>query len=186
MKRTILSLTFLVAVLAACTPSAERQDNTRVQDQQAHYATTQPVPFFDYSLDRDVLIQIYESKNEARQTSTVIESFSGELLFSCPSIGYGIAADVQITNPLAPFRHSTESWSEGVTVEQPEPNGLFSSKNTDATYVLCVRDNGDVAPIYTEEKVTVFPFAITIGEDGVIQDVGDDSSITVDLETEAP
>lgn len=180
MSRT-LAIVALALLVVACTPSAERQDNTRVQDQQAHYAVTQPIPFFDYSLDRDVLIQIYEAKNEARQTVSIIESFTGELLFTCPSIGYGLPADTQLTNPLAPFRYSTESWSEGVTVEQPEPNGLFSSKNTDATYVLCIRENGDIAPIYTEEKVTVFPFGIEIGEDGVIRDTGGESNITIEI-----
>ena len=67
-------------------------------------------------------------------------------------------------------------------MEQAEPNGVYSSKNTDATYVLCVRDNGDVAPVYTEHKVTTFPFPVEVGPDGLIRDAGGPSSITLDVE----
>jgi len=50
--------------------------------------------------------------------------------------------------------------------EQTEPNGLFSSKNTDGTWVLFVDENGDIAPIYSEHKVTVFPFAVVKNDSG--------------------
>ncbi len=50
--------------------------------------------------------------------------------------------------------------------EEAEPTGLFSSKNTDGTWVLFVDTNGDIAPIYTEHKVTTFPFAVKKSSDG--------------------
>lgn len=179
MKKLVIVLAAIVIVTVGCeyTPDSEEQTSQVVEDQQAHYIKTQPVPFFDHSQDRDTLIQIYEAKNEARQTNSVITSFTGEILFTCPSIGYGVAADTQLTNPLQQVGGSYGY----TTVEQPEPNGLFSSKNTDATYVLCVRDNGDVVPVYTESKVTTFPFGVDVDENGLVTDAGDDSTITVDV-----
>jgi len=47
---------------------------------------------------------------------------------------------------------------QGSVIEQPEPNGLFSSKNTVGTWVLCTQSDGTVYPVYTELNVTAFPF----------------------------
>ena len=142
------------------TPTAERADAEAVNDQQTHYRSVQPVPFFDYSLQRNVYTQIYTATNEARSTYTVVESVTGETKFHCPSVGYGIPADVSLTNPVQGV-HPRNSGAGGATsIEQAEPNGLFSSKNTDGTWVLCVTSTGEVAPIYTEHKVTTFPFTV--------------------------
>lgn len=141
----------------------EAKDREVVQNQQAHYAKGQPLPFFDFSIPRDILSQIYHVvTTESRSTYSVIESMTGETRFHGPSIGYGIPADTQLTNPLQPqwTQHGT------VAIEQAEPNGLFSSKNTDGTWVLFVDANGDITPIYTEHKVTTFPFIVRKDENG--------------------
>jgi len=140
--------------------TSDRADREIVNNQQEHYAKVQPLPFFDYSIPRDVVIQIYKVVTaEARSTYTIIESITGETKFHGPSIGYGIPTDTQLTNPIKYER-------EGATIEQAEPTGLFSSKNTDGTWVLFVDSNGDIAPIYTEHKVTTFPFAVKKSADG--------------------
>ncbi len=81
---------------------------------------------------------------------------SPDVLFETPSQGYPIPVDTQLTNPLQPAWHSVDS----AVIEQAEPNGLFSSKNSDATYVMALNDDGTVSPIYTELKVTTFPFPV--------------------------
>ena len=170
----------LVAVfITGCEQNSIRQDTETVDRQQKTYAVNQPVPFFEWSQDRAVLTQIYIQKNEARNTWTVISSDgTGQPRFACPSVGFAIPADAQLTNPLQVYYNSS-----GAVVEQAEPNGLYSSKNTDGTYVLCVRKNGDVAPVYTEMKATTFPFPVRWNEaTGMWEDIEDQpSSITVDL-----
>ena len=127
---------------------------------QKRYAKAQPVPVFDFSIPRDVYIQIYNVvTSEARTTYSVITSITGEVIYSGPSIGYAIPCDAQLTNPLQPAY-------EGTVIEQAEPNGLFSSKNTDGTWVLFVDSDGSVTPIYTEQKVTTFPFAVVRNSNG--------------------
>ena len=178
MKKIFL-VTAIALIVAGCGSLAdsEQQDNIRVQDQQAHYATIQPIPYFDFSMDRDTLIQIYKAKNEARQTHSVVMSQgTGTVVWDCPSIGFPLPADVQLTNPL-----QVQGGSYGyTTIEQPEPNGLFSSKNTDATFVQCVGPDGSVSPVYTEQKVTTFPFPVTISDAGKIERAGA-STITIDV-----
>lgn len=144
--------------LAACIePGQETKDSTVVENQQKIYAATQPIPVFKWSQDRDNLIQIYTLKVTAsRATHSVVRSNgTGEVLWHCESIGFPIPADTQLTNPL-------QAQYQGTVIEQAEPNGLFTGKNTDATYVLCVDSHGAVSPQYTEAKVEAFSRPIDV------------------------
>ncbi|MEI8067928.1 MAG: hypothetical protein WCG91_03210 [Candidatus Shapirobacteria bacterium] len=167
----------LIGGLAACSPTQEGKDSKIVQSQQEIYAKNQPIPIFNWSQDRDNLIQIYVAKNEARNTFSAIASMTGETKFLSPTIGFPLPADIQLTNPLQVVGNSY-----GSVVEQAEPNGLFSSKNTDATYILAVRKNGDVVPIYSEFKVTAFPFAVKVDPaTGMWNEVDVDSESTIKI-----
>ena len=169
MKARNIFIFIMLAILAMFTfgceweGGQEAEDRKIVENQQDHYAKVQPLPFYDYSIPRDIVIQIYNVvTQEARSTYTVIESITGETKFHGPSLGYGIPADVQLTNPLKP----AFPWRDSGIIEQAEPNGLFSSKNTDGTWVLFVDKNGDITPVYTEHKVTTFPYAVKKAPDG--------------------
>lgn len=174
--KNIIILVVLSFALIGCVPRADEVDQRTVNQQQTVYTQNQPVPVFDWSQDRDTFIQIYKAKNEARNTwSVVTAQGTGQPIWMCPSVGFPIPADSQLTNPVQALG------SGGAVIEQAEPNGLFSSKNTDATYVLCVMSNGDISPVYTEQKVTTFPFPVQI-KDGSIQMVqGGQSTIKIDL-----
>ncbi len=43
------------------------------------------------------------------------------------------------------------------TIGQAEPNGVFASTNTSATWVICTSSTGALEPVYVESKVTVYP-----------------------------
>lgn len=163
-----VSLSLLLAFLGACEyqEAADTKDKAVVNEQQKVYATTQPIPTFKWSQDRDNLIQIYKQKNDARNTYAVVRSSgTGEILWHCPSIGFPIPADTQLTNPLQ-ILYAT---SAGVgVVEQAEPNGLFTSKNTDGTYVFCVDSQGNVSPQYTELKAEVFTRPVKVENGKVV------------------
>ena len=159
-KPALVAVVAVVVASIGCDPGgSEANDRDVVEKQQDHYSKVQPLPFYDFSIPRDVLIQIYNVvTQEAHNTYTVVASMTGVVQFHGPSIGYGIPADTQLTNPLRPawaYRYNA-----GEIIEQAEPNGLFSSKNTDGTWILFVDDNGDITPVYTEQKVTTFPFAV--------------------------
>ena len=162
MKRAIIILVlFSVLVWAWAAGGSERQDRELVQEQQKHYQKVLPIPFYDYSIPRDVLIQIYDVvTTRAYITYTVIQSITGQTFYHGPSIGYGIPVDTSLTNPLQPY------YDDEGPVGQAEPNGLFSSENTDGTWVLFLQPDGAVAPIYTEHKVTTFPFVVKQTEAG--------------------
>ncbi len=180
MRKIIFTIVIIsLFMIMGCFNSADRVDRVAVEEQQEHFQKVYPVPHYDYSIPRDVLIQIYDVvTTQAYTTYTVIESITGETKFHGPSVGYGIPVDTQLTNPLRP---AYSSGSSGI-IEQAEPAGVFSSKNTDGTWVLFINPDGNVVPIYTEHKVTTFPFIVEKAESGEWVRVGrGDSEFTIDI-----
>lgn len=161
----IIAGVFIVTLYAfgigGCPPSttsSEKADRGTVQAQQGQYRASQPVPTFDYSTERDAAIQLYSARNENVNTHTVWRSDLGAIEGHCPSIGYPIPYDTSLTNPLQPAYNSSYC---GAGIEQAEPNGLFASHNSIATWVRCTY-KGKVTPVYVESKVTAYPYPVVI------------------------
>jgi hypothetical protein len=158
-----LCFLLMVSCLPGCADgciASEEADRRRVDSQQKQYAIAQPIPYFEWSQERDTAIQLYKLRNEKVRTWTVWRSDYGMIEGDCESTGYPLPYDVQLTNPLA-----RPSGASTVVVEQPEPNGLFSSKHTTATWIRSVvRHNGKVmeVPIYVEGKVTCYPYPVRV------------------------
>jgi len=171
---------FLVAgILIGCEETynkSVRKDRIVTDQQLQHYQTVQPVPVFDYSIPRDVLTQIYTILTiGAVSTYTVVTDDFGGVFYQGPSIGFPIPADVQLTNPLQAMHY------DGAVVEQMEPNGLYSSKNTNATYVLWVQEDGSVAPGYYELRANAFMYPVVKTDKGWVKAEGASATTTIDM-----
>lgn len=180
MKRLFLfvSMLLMVMVMAACGAAAEQAMTQQTDDAAAQWFMANPLPTFNHYFEAGTVRQLYFIRNDARNTWTVWRSDgTGMIEDWCPSVGYGIPYDTSLTNPLKPYYNTTSS---GVVVEQPEPNLLFPSKNTKATWVLCIRPNGKVAPVYVESTVTTYPWPIDV-VDGKVVDKGEPASSTIEL-----
>lgn len=154
-----IALISLVACACDGKLDANELDEQAVQRQQAQYVTAQPVPAFDWSLERHIVIQLYELRNQKVATHSVWRSDMGTIEGDCPSMGFGIPYDTSLTNPLV---METGYSGAAAAVEQPEPNGIFLSKNTSATWVLCTGPAGSLEPVYVESKVTVYPGTVKV------------------------
>jgi len=155
--KNITKLTMSVlalGLLVGCQENSETSDKKVVQSQQAQYSKSQPIPVFRHSMERELVIKLYNLRNEKVLTHTVWRSDYGLIEGDCPSMGYGIPYDTSLTNPLQSY-HNT-------SIGQAEPNGIFASTNTSATWVMCIGQAGTLEPIYVESKVTVYPYALTI------------------------
>lgn len=155
----------LMFLVIGCEQNADEADRVKVEAQQSQYAKAQPIPQFDFSLERGVVIQLYSARNKKVATHTVWRSNTGMVEGDCPSIGYPIPYDTSLTNPLKRDFHSTRG---SVVLEQPEPNGVFASKNSIATWVRCIVSQGETfeeVPIYIESKVTTYPFPVIVNYD---------------------
>jgi len=92
-------------------------------------------------------------------TPTVVvgkTSIGGKLTFLGETIGYGISAATQYTNPQKDVRVE-------YSMPQADPNGLFSPSSAEGTWVLMKDPNGDkTLPIYCEPRIVVMPFKLKV------------------------
>lgn len=167
MKKLRLAILASSILLAGCGKyeTSESRDAEKVAMQQDQYAKGQPIPAFDWSLERDLVTKLYQIRNQKVTTHSVWRSNYGTIEGDCPSYGYGIPYDTSLTNPLVATSTASERAfrSDSLTsIEQAEPNGIFASKNTSATWVMCLGQNGDIEPVYVETKVTVYPGPVKV------------------------
>jgi len=171
MKRVYILFMMLVAIvsivfLSGCDvqPSQTKKDKDAVERQQSQYSKSQPIPTYDWSLERHMVTQLYNIRNLEATTHSVWRSDRGMIEGDCTSMGFGIPYDTSLTNPLTAKKFATYQESLRV-VEQPEPNGIFASKNTQATWVMCAGTGGVIEPVYIETKVTVYPYPVKVDYD---------------------
>lgn len=161
----IITLIIAVVFVAGCTiddrTSSQKADAEAVDRQQSQYTKSQPIPAYDYSLERDLLIQLYNIRNQKVSTHSVWRSNYGMVEDDCPSMGFGIPYDTSLTNPWVATKMYT-SGGGAVAIGQPEPNGVFASTNTSATWVICIGPAGLLEPVYVESKVSVYPYPVTV------------------------
>ena len=149
--------------LTACVDETQTdKDRQSVERQQSQYSKSQPVPAYDWSLERHLVTQLYDIRNLEATTHSVWRSDRGMIEGDCASIGFGIPYDTSLTNPLQGKYYSNGGTA---TIEQAEPNGIFASKNTNATWVMCAGAGGAIEPVYVETKVTVYPYPVSVNYD---------------------
>lgn len=158
MKKVTFIL-FLLSIVNCVGTSSEEKDVKRVQQQQKQYSAGQPIPAFNWSLERHLVIELYKIRNQKVATHSVWRSDHGVIEGDCPSYGYGIPYDTSLTNPLMAAGYSHAALT---SIEQAEPNGIFASKNTSATWVMCLGLSGSLEPVYVETKVTVYPGPVKV------------------------
>ena len=102
---------------------------------------------------------LYELRDQPNyRTYTYIVTMNGNLVKICDSVGYGINASIQYSNPdkIVPMDQG-QYGGEG-TMPQAEPNGLFMPQGLAATYVMCVVPGKDeVQAVYLEPEIVVSP-----------------------------
>lgn len=171
--KSIIRITFLLSILSffligmvSCDlkDSQETKDLKKVDRQQEQYSIAQPVNSFDWSLERHLVIELYNLRNKKVATHAVWRSDYGLIEGDCPSMGFGIPYDTSLTNPLRATDEDPEGFDKSslTTIEQAEPNGIFASKNTTATWVMCVGKSGQIEPVYVESKVTIYPGPVKV------------------------
>ena len=168
MKKLSAVVLCLSILLVGCNykPSQEQKDSKAVEAQQSQYAKAQPIPAYDYSLERELVIKLYNLRNEKVSTHSVWRSNSGIVEGDCTSMGFGIPYDTSLTNPnqISAKRvgySGNKHYADG-TIGQAEPNGIFASTNTSATWVMCISKSGAIEPHYVESKVTVYPYQVNV------------------------
>jgi len=158
---SIASLAVLGISLVGCEYTPTSDEIQRAQQEQILQESTSQtgMPAIKNFRERKLLKQILEMRDQdglVTYTYTVPET-TGRPVFLCNSVGYGLPAATQYTNP----QKTEYSGSTGVTtLPQADPNGLFSPESAEGTWVLCSDPNGSgkTRPVYVEPRIIVSPF----------------------------
>lgn len=111
--------------------------------------------------EKKILKDIYELRDQEGLTTYtyLFNELNGKLVFLGESIGYGIPAATQFTNPQ---KVQGSDYRALVAIAQADPNGLFSPASAEGTWVLLKNPNGkEVKPIYVEPRIVVSPFKLS-------------------------
>lgn len=182
---SLLGTTFCGA-LGGCDekPSAAQVEQRGQDAQMGQFLRNQPVPSFDWSLERHMLIALYAARQRATSTFSVVQSeYTGKILWSCASIGFPLPYAAQLTNPRQIVTTSQAAgignhFADGVVAQQ-EPNGLFTPAQSEATWVPCVDDQGQITPVYEEKRVTVFLRPMREQDGGLVPVPSAQASLTI-------
>ena len=157
--RKALMLLFAVFALSAqdCgNNQANREQASQTAELQQESNRQVGMPGVTNFTEKRLVRQLYELRDQQDLTTyTYVVDFEGRLWHVCNSIGYGIPFSAQFSNPeVYQYRGS------GVTLPQPEPNGLWPPTSTSATWVVCASPDGEFVPLYVEPSITVSPFPL--------------------------
>jgi len=158
----IASVAVLGVALVGCdyTPSSDEVQQEQQERILQEGSAQTGMPAIKNFRERKLLKQIIEMRDQdglVTYTYTVPET-TGRPVFLCNSIGYGLPAATQYTNPEKVDYHS----SGIVTIPQADPNGLFSPSSAEGTWVMCTDPSGTgkTRPVYVEPRVIVSPFQL--------------------------
>ncbi len=161
--RRVLCVVVVVglALLVGCEDTSSDGRQRSEQEIILQQATSQVgLPAIKNFRERKILKDIYELRDQEGLTTYtyVFNELQGKLVFLGESIGYGIPAAMQYTNPEKPLANLAEA----STIRQADPNGLFSPDSAEGTWVLLKNPNGkEVLPVYIEPRIVVSPFKLS-------------------------
>lgn len=174
MKKILLAMVFALAATAAHagwfdSPSPSSDEAVAIQMEallkEAERQTG--LPAITNFTERRMVKWLYELRDQPNyRTFTYIVTINGKFIKICDSIGYGINASIQYSNPqkVVDFEdfvgHRVDS-NLG-TIPQAEPNALFMPEGLAATYVMCiVPGKEEVEAVYIEPEIIVTTFDLT-------------------------
>ena len=161
----ILSILFLSAcerqTATASTADQRAAEQTKQASSEADRKVGGPPHIIHYTEKRNLKL-LYELRDQASLlTYTYVRDMQGQLHHLCDSIGFGIPASVQFTNPDRIAHKTTYQGGSYGTLPQPEPNALFMPEGLSATYIMCIDPaGGDPKPLYEEDEITVSLFPL--------------------------
>lgn len=144
----------MMCVLVGCGETEENQYTKELMN-QAYDA----VGFPDVSnyFERAQLKEIYELRDDPNLICYwyTKNDMSGKWIYQGKCIGYGIPYTTSMTASESLQKIETTMGAEWEIVPLAEPNGLYASPSTSATWILSVNEDGDITPIYVESEITV-------------------------------
>lgn len=152
-------------IFAAAQNGCEQSSDSKQQEQQevilGELSAKTGMPSIKNARERKILKDIYELRDqEGLVTYTyIVAEMTGKLVYLGETVGYGIPASTQYTNPSKIEYNASKG---AIVLPQADPNGLFSPASAEGTWVLMKDPHGTkVVPLYIEPRIVVSPFKLS-------------------------
>lgn len=155
-----LPILFVALLVSGC--DAPQLDADEIQQKETTELTGEAqkqvgMPSITNFSERRMAKRILEMRDDPKLvTYTYVISLDGKPVFLTKSLGYGLPYSTQYTNP-----ERVESLVNGITLPQPDPNGLFMPTSSSATWVMALSDDGSTSIMYVEPQIIVSPVQLT-------------------------
>ena len=161
----LASIAVLGVALVGCSEFTPSSDEVQQEQQERILKEGNAqtgMPAIKNFRERKLLKQMIEMRDQeglVTYTYTVPET-TGRPVFFCNSIGYGLSAATQYTNPQK--IENPPSIAGYYVIPQADPNGLYSPSSTEGTFVVCADPNGSgkTGVLYVEPRIITSPFKL--------------------------
>lgn len=147
-----------IVFLTACetdngaSPDARERETSAIGRGFDRLTRSQQVPEFDYSQERQTLIDVMSARAEGAIGTAVATSIDGTILWWCPTQGAPIPSTYQLTSPDQVVGRGGGNHYEGQVLALGEPTGVYTGDSA-ATWTLCTDDAGNAFAQYEEGNV---------------------------------
>ena len=158
MKKFVLSLIMVVMLLCGLTACGKlSEENQYTEDLMTQAYDTVGFPNVSNYFERSQLKEIYELRDNPNLICYwyTKNDMTGKWIYQGTCIGYGIPYTTSMTASEDLQRTETPSGFSYDVKPLAEPNGLYASPSTSATWILTRDDTGDIKPMYVESEITV-------------------------------
>lgn len=158
MKKRLL-VVGIIGVLMACilVGCGETKENKYTTDLMSQAYDTVGFPDVSNYFERYQLKEIYELRDDPNLICYwyTRNDMTGKWIYQGECIGYGIPYTTSMTASESLQKIETTVGYEWEVVPLAEPNGLYASPSTSATWILTTDKDGNITPTYVESEITV-------------------------------
>lgn len=162
MNRTTILIAIAATLLVGACVEETRSARTNqiLQSEQAMAQAEKvvgPASLTEFQ-ERDFAVQIMKARDSSRLgTYVYTQGLDGRLVCLGRALGYGLPYGVQTTPPEKVVRPGSYDGG-GVTVANPEPNGLYMPDSAEASWVRIIGPDGKPTVMYAEQRLLIVPF----------------------------
>lgn len=111
-------------------------------DQLTQYTKAQPIPYFKWSLERQILIDAEVASAMGDQSTSFFFNFGvQDPILVCTSLGNAVPDSAQLSNPeqvVGNKQNKVLPSGDWTTLPQMEPFGIHTSPSSVGTYAICI------------------------------------------------
>lgn len=157
MKKKLLVAGIIGILMASLIGCGESEENQYTKDLMNNAYDAVGFPDVSNYFERQQLKEIYELRDDPKLICYwyTKNEMNGKWIYQGECIGYGIPYTTSMTASESLQKIQTSVGAEWEIVPLAEPNGLYASPSTSATWILTTDKEGNITPTYVESEITV-------------------------------